>query len=98
GRRPREGLDGDVVTRGDLNATVVLQARRGGDELADDDVLLQAEQPVDLALDRRVRQHLRRLLEGSGREERLRGERGLRDAEDERLEPGLLLFWHLDGG
>src|SRR6185295_19599626 len=35
GRRPRVGLDGDVLTWSDLHATVVLQARRGGDQLAD---------------------------------------------------------------
>ena len=69
---------------------VLLQTGRGRDQLADDHVLLQAEQPVDLALDRRVGQHLRRLLEGGGREERLGRERGLRDPEDQRLERRLL--------
>src|SRR4051812_10896409 len=36
----------------DVDRPVPLQARGGRDQLADDHVLLQAEQPVDLALDR----------------------------------------------
>ena len=48
------------------------------------------EQTVDLALDRRVREHLRRLLERRRREERLRRQRRLRDPEDQRLEGRLL--------
>ena len=39
------------------------QARAGGDELTDDDVLLQADEVVDLALDGGLGQDLGRLLE-----------------------------------
>src|SRR5579862_9991960 len=85
-------LAGDRLGRTDLDHPVPLQARRGRDQLADDHVLLQAEETVDLALDRGVGQHLRRFLEGGGREERLGCERGLRDAEDQRLEGRTLLL------
>ena len=81
---------GTFVGRADLDRPVALEPGRGRDQLPDDHVLLQAEQPVDLALDRRVREHLRRLLERGGGEERLGGERRLGDAEDQRLERGLL--------
>src|SRR4029453_8275996 len=69
----------------DVDRAVPLQPGGGRDQLPDDHVLLQAQQAVDLALDRGVGQHLRRLLEGGGREERLRRERRLRDPEDQRL-------------
>src|SRR5690606_38623521 len=48
-------LDSDVAVPGD--------ARTGRDELADDDVLLQADQRVAAGVDRRVREHPGRLLE-----------------------------------
>src|SRR5918996_4378153 len=92
GRRTPEGLDGHLLARLDLDRPVLLETGRGRDQLADDDVLLEAEQAVDLALDRCVREHLRRLLEGGGREERLRRERCLGDTEDERLEGRALLL------
>src|SRR5919201_1748460 len=79
-----------LLRRADLDRPVLLQTGRGRDQLADDHVLLQAEQPVDLALDRGIGQHLRRLLE------RGRRERGLRDPEDQRLEGRLLLLLLLD--
>src|SRR6185437_10501782 len=77
GRGPRQGAGGHLVRRTDLDRPVPLQAGRRRDQLPDDDVLLQSEQPVDLALDRGVRQHLRGLLERGGREERLGRERRL---------------------
>src|SRR5687768_14205066 len=92
GGRPRVRGRGHLRGGADLDPAVPLQPRGRRDELPDDHVLLQAEQPVDLALDRRVGQHLRRLLEGRRREERLRRERRLRDPEDQRLEGRLLLL------
>src|SRR5262245_15113773 len=83
-------LPDHALGRLDLDRAVPLEARRGRDQLADDHVLLEAEQVVDLALDRRVGQHLRRLLEGGGREERLGRERRLRDPEDQWLVRRLL--------
>src|SRR4051812_32627822 len=83
--RPRQRLGGL-----DLDAPVALQARRRRDQLPDDDVLLQPVEAVDLALQRGVGEDLRRLLEGRRRQERVRVQRGLRDAEDDLLELGLL--------
>src|SRR5436190_8442502 len=68
---PRVRARRDLLGRLDVDAAVALEARGGGDQLADDDVLLQAEQPVGLAFDRRVRQDLGRLLERGRREEGL---------------------------
>ena len=83
----------DVVDRArqrlgrlDLDPPVALEPRRGRDQLADDHVLLEAVEAVDLALERRVGQHLRGLLEGGRRQERVRVQRGLGDAEDDVLE------------
>src|SRR5690242_14406551 len=45
GRRPRIGRD-RAVLRPDLDRPVPLEAGRRRDQLPDDDVLLQAEQPV----------------------------------------------------
>src|SRR6266487_1105079 len=76
----------------DVDRPVALEAGRGRDQLADDHVLLQPEQAVDLALDRGVGQHLGRLLEGGRREEGLGRERRLRDPENQRLPRCLLLL------
>src|SRR5688572_9304640 len=92
GRRAPVGLGGNLLARLDLDRPVLLEAGRGRDQLADDDVLLETEEPVDLALDGRVGQHLRRLLEGRRRQEGLGRERCLRDPEDERLEGRALLL------
>src|ERR671938_918341 len=61
-RRPGVGRDGHLLARADLDRPVLLETGRGRDQLADDDVLLQSEQAVDLALDRGVRKDLRSLL------------------------------------
>src|SRR3989338_8447719 len=58
-------------------------SRAGGDEAADDDVLLEALEAVHLARDCGIDEHLRGLLERRGGEEALRGERDLRDAEEQ---------------
>src|SRR2546430_12410651 len=52
-----------------LFRSIALEAGRRRSQLADDHVLFQPEQPVDLALDRGVGQHLRRLLERGRRKE-----------------------------
>ena len=89
-RAGSEHRGGKWLRRLDVDPAVLPQAGGRRDELADDHVLLEPEEAVDLALDRGVGEHLRRLLEGGGREERLGRERGLGDPEDERLERSLL--------
>src|SRR4029079_15829963 len=89
---------GERLRRLDLGRAVALQARRRRDQLPDDDVLLQAGQAVDLALERRVREDLGGLLERRRRQERVRRERGLGDAEDDLLELGGLAARGLDVG
>ena len=59
-------------------------AGAGRDQLADDDVLLQAQQRVGLGVDGRVGEHPGRLLERGRRQPRLGGERGLGDAHEHR--------------
>src|SRR3954447_2684707 len=71
------GRTGDRLGRLDLQTPVAAETCRRRDQLPDDDVLLQAEQPVGLALERRVGKHLGGLLERRRRQERVRGERGL---------------------
>src|ERR1700732_5140709 len=58
-------------------------ARRA--QASHDHVLLQAPQVVDLAADRLLGQDPGRLLEGGGRDEAVRRERRLGDAEEPRL-------------
>src|SRR5207245_9599119 len=60
------------------------------DEMPDDDVLLEAQQIVLGAPDRRVGQHARRLLERRRRNERLCGEARLGDTQEQRLARGRL--------
>ncbi len=64
------------------DVAVVLHARAGRDQLADDDVLLEPEELVALALDGGLGQHPGRLLEGGGREPALGGQRRLGDAHE----------------
>ena len=71
-----------------LDVAVRPQAGGRRDELADDDVLFEAAELVDLALEGSVGEHLGGLLEGSGRQEALGGQRGLGDAEDDLLAGG----------
>src|SRR5262249_47308477 len=56
----------DRDSRLDRQRAVVLEPGGGRDQLADDDVLLEPDQAVALALERRVGEDLRRLLEGGG--------------------------------
>src|SRR3954453_4878316 len=82
---------GGRLGRLDLDRAVALEARGRRDELPDDHVLLQAREAVDLALERRVREDLGGLLEGGRRQERVRRQRRLRDAEDDLLGLGAFL-------
>src|SRR5262245_39776268 len=63
----------------------LLQTSAGRDELADDDVLLEAAQVIGRAGDRRLGEHARGLLEGRRRQEAIRVERGFRHAQQDRL-------------
>src|SRR4051794_16484424 len=67
------GVDGGarLLGRLDRDVPVAADARTRRDQLSDDHVLLEAEQAVALALDRRVGEDLGRLLEGGGRQPRL---------------------------
>src|SRR4051794_24601727 len=69
---------------------VLRRARPGRDELADDDVLLEADEVVLGAVDGGLGQHPRRLLEGGCGEERRRVQRRLGDAQQNRLGRGRL--------
>src|SRR5438067_5025346 len=59
-------------------------AGAGRDQLADDDVFLEPDQVILGAVDRRLREHPGRLLEGRRGQEAGGVERGLRDAEEDR--------------
>src|SRR5467141_3791107 len=83
-----ERLHRFAAGREDLHARVVAEARAGRDEPADDDVLLQTAQVVGLAGDGRLGEHARRLLERRRRDEAVRRERRLRDAEEHGLGGG----------
>src|SRR6202022_198582 len=67
------------------------EARAGRDQPADDDVLLQSAQVILEAAHCRFRQYSGGLLEGGGRDEGFRGEGGLGDAEQHRLQGGTAL-------
>ena len=55
----------ETIVLADLDALVAAHAGTGGDQLAQDDVLLQADQRIDLALDGGLGQDTVGLLEGS---------------------------------
>src|SRR5580765_1209251 len=80
----RQRVHGGARLLGRLHRDVAVagQARAGGDELAEDDVLLQAEQRVRTTLHRGLGEHPGRLLEGGGREPGVGRERGLGDAHE----------------
>ena len=87
-----------------LGKTAVgIEAGAGGDQLADDDILLQAHQVVHLALDSGLGEDLGGLLEGGGGEEGVRGQRGLGNTHEKlgigRFLQGLAGFGiHFTGG
>src|SRR5262245_29736078 len=55
-----------IAAAGDLAHAVHDRAGAGRNQPADNDVLLEAVERIDLAADRRFGQHPRRLLEGGG--------------------------------
>ena len=75
------GEDEFVARRRDLAEFRHGRAGASRDQPADDDVFLQALERIGLAVDRRLGQHPRHLLEGGGGDERARLQRGLGDAE-----------------
>ena len=68
---------------GNLNIVIQLHARTCRNELADDNVFLEAEQRIDLALDGGIGQNARRLLEGSSGQEAVGRQRRLCDTEQD---------------
>src|SRR5580704_11693378 len=82
-RRRRVPLLVRTALDDDLELPVRGQACARRDESAHDDVLLETAQVVDLSGNRRLGEHLRRLLEGARADERLRRKARLRDAEQE---------------
>src|SRR5437879_3244084 len=80
-----------VALTGDLAQPVHHGAGPGRDQAADDDVLLEALERVDLAVDCGLGEHARGLLERRRRNERARLQRSLGDAEQHWVAGGLLL-------
>src|SRR6478609_4760135 len=80
----------------DLELLVSREARARRDQVTHDDVFLKAAQGVDLAQRRGVGEDARRLLEGGGRDEALGLERGLGDAQQDRLGLGGFAAGSLD--
>src|SRR5256885_6325554 len=75
----------EPLRRLDLDVVVPIDAGPRRDEMSDDDVLLEPQQVVPRAADRRVGQHPRGLLERRRRDERLRREARLRNPQEQRL-------------
>src|SRR5580704_12228264 len=74
----------------EAHVAVVLHAGSGRDEASDNDVLFQAAQVIDLAVDAGFGEHARGLLERRRRDEGIGGERSLSDAEEQRPSSGRL--------
>src|SRR5215467_13701348 len=83
--------DERVALAGDLAQPVHHGAGARRYQAADDDVLLEAFERVDLAVDRGFGEHARGLLERRRRDERARLQRGLGDAEQHRMADGRFL-------
>ena len=66
-----------------ISLTILAQAGTGRDQLTDDNVLLQSQQMIYLALDGGLSQDLGGLLERGCGEEGLGGQRGLGDAHED---------------
>ncbi len=80
--------------RGELDVAVVLHARAGGDQAADDDVFLEAAERVDRAVDAGFGEDAGGLLEARRRDEAVGGERRLGDAEQQRTADGRTAAFH----
>src|SRR6516164_1826421 len=83
--------DERVALAGDLAQPVHRGAGARRYQAADDDVLLEAFERVDLAVDRGFGEHARGLLERRRRDERARLQRSLGDAEQHRMADGRFL-------
>src|SRR5579859_341581 len=86
-RRGDLGLDlgGSLFhLRREADVAVVLHAGAGRDEASDDDVLFQAAQVIDLAVDAGFGEHARGLLERRRRDERISRKRSFGDPEEQR--------------
>src|SRR5215472_1423050 len=77
----------------DFHAVVGGKPGPGRNEPAHNDVFLEPDEPVDLAVDRRLGEHSGGLLERRGRDEAFGRQRGLGDPEQQRLRDcGLAAF------
>src|SRR5580692_5442132 len=76
--------------RREAHVAVILHAGSGRDKASDDDVLFQAAQVIDLAVDAGFGEHARGLLERRGGDEGVGGERCLGDAQEQRPAGGRL--------
>src|SRR5579864_1888302 len=74
----------------EAHVAVVLHAGSGRDKASDNDVLFQAAQVIDLAVNAGFGEHARGLLERRRRDEGIGGERSLGDAEEQRPSSGRL--------
>src|SRR6516164_3923345 len=89
------GEDELIALDGDLAELVHHRPGSRRDQPADDDVLFEAVERVDLAVDRGLGEHARRLLERRRRDEGPGLQRRLGDAEQHRMRGcGLLTFRH----
>src|SRR5690606_23686320 len=79
---------------GDARAPYRIEARTSGNQTAEDDVLLEADQLVDLACQRGLCEDVSSVLERRRREPALGRQRSLGDAKEQRLPRG----WHLAVG
>src|SRR6202045_881443 len=92
------GEDERVAFDGDFAGLFPQGAGAGGDEPADNDVLLKPVERVGLAVDRGLGEHARRLLERRRRDERARLQRGFGNAEQHRMRGRRLLAFGPEPG
>src|SRR4051812_4006101 len=78
-----------------FDKAALVETRTSRDEMADDHILFQTAEVVDRAGGCRFDEHSGRLLEGGRRDERLGGERSLRDSEENWLRFSLFSLLHV---